>query len=130
MTLQEIKDAVAADLIGVLSDVASKQSTYFGVHSKYFQLLFTHSADPIDGSVENADNLDTEIPSQDVTAIDLGITSFSKMYRMRVNKYDGPLGKGYRVMVSFSSSGKVYSKTVDPGPEGRSLDWRELKKIV
>ena len=109
--------------------LTGKQDDYFTANGKYFQGLWTHTAE-VDQTSEAGDtipdNLTSSPTDQPHTWQDAIGNTFDALplpARLRLDVYDGPQGKGWSATLQVKYGGNIYERTKGVGPEGRDQNW-------
>lgn len=127
MDTEKIKATVDEKLPDLLSVIMSKQVSFAIEHGgKFWQGFSTKEAPPSDGMIAKSDvgiksPNDSEPWPSEIISDDMPMS-------VRVDVYDGPLGKGYTVTSSVSISSEIWERVDHVGPERwRGRDWYALK---
>ena len=128
MTLQQIRDAIDADLATLWPQVVSRQATYFTNHGRYWQGIVTHSVIPADGTATAADQLNLAPYYQaDAWPTGAGISAFTKPYALEIWEYNGPSGPGFVGFCWVRVAGNLYLRVKDCGVEDyRTQGWAQV----
>lgn len=128
-TLAQIKAAIEnfRDTHG--PKIVARQEAYAAAHNgRYWQGIITHNTPPDDGASTPADY--TRKPTDQAERWSDIFTGANALpanipCQIRVDVYDGPLGKGWTVTLSGTKGGNYYWKTWNVGPETwRQHDWQ------
>lgn len=119
-----ITDTIDAEIALITPQIATFQASYIlqaGKGSQYYQMLWSHTTLPADGTVKTADNLDakpTDRPD-DGTLLwqTIKSTDLTSNYRIRIDTYDGPSGKGYIVIYQVEISKGLWQRSINVGPD-------------
>jgi hypothetical protein len=128
-TLQTDCDKVVDDLVSQLS---SKQASYFLQKGYYFQGLMVSTTTPEDGATISPDKSvkpigDVQTDTWTTAGITLPVTMPCNLW---IDYYDGPKGKGYMVNAMVIDRGVTYIRSVNVGPETeRTQNWTAVKPI-
>ena len=110
-------------------EIISRQNAYLAAHGIYWQGLQSHGTLPDDG-VETAPDLTNKPTDQLERWLD-----FFQGYSIpatwpiavRIDVYDGPLGKGWTVCLRFTKNGATWERVWNFGPEtSREKAWVEI----
>lgn len=109
-----------AALSSLLDTARARQETFLANHGRYWQGLWSHLAVPIETDAVAPTN--TAAKPTDQTAhpswSGVAILPATMTYRVRIDVYDGPLGKGWTGTVEVVlPDGRVYTRTANTGPE-------------
>lgn len=123
-----ITDTIDAEIAVIGPQIATFQGSYIlqaGKGAEYYQMLWSHTTLPADGSIKTADNLNakpTDRPD-DGTLLwqTIKSTDQTSNFRIRVDTYDGPKGKGYVVVYQVEITKGIWQRSENVGPE----KWRE-----
>lgn len=128
-TRKEITDAVDARVAELMDFITTTQEAN-KANGKYVQLDWSHSTDPEDGIVKQADKLNKKLPGKAKTWTDFGYPIESPVANACVHEYVGPNGNGWVLVLSMKHGGKTYRKSIGHGPENFDSDWAEVKPVV
>jgi len=125
MTIEATKQAIDSRLSELTGYIQAKQSECLDAHGVYFQALPTHTTLPENGQITPADNLSAKPSDQPFGWNDVGgYPLIDPVSSVKIDTYNGPLGMGFVVIISFKYDGITWLKAVNFGPEEfRSLDW-------
>ena len=126
-TLAQIKTAIETFRSNHAAKIIAKQEAYLASHGTYWQGILTPNSPPDDGATVAADW--TKKPTdqarrwadvfKDADALPDNIPA-----QIRVDVYDGPLGKGWTITLAGTKNGNRYWRTWNVGPEtSRAQDW-------
>lgn len=124
-TAQDNADTFLNDF---LAHIAARQDAYSAIHGKYFQGISTHSVVPADG-FETAPDLSVKPTDQAEDWDDIGfILPDTLPCAVEIHTYDGPLGKGYDVILTVEVNGQKWQRAKSTGPEAhyRVHAWYEV----
>jgi hypothetical protein len=131
-TLAQVRTRINDFLTARWPALVNMQDSYFSSKGRYFQGLWTHTAQ-IDQTTDNdtlADRLDDKPTDQTHSWRDrignaLDATLFPA--RLRIDVYDGPRGKGWVATVQMKYGGILYERSKNVGPETyRTQPWRDV----
>lgn len=105
--------------------VDAYQASYFAAHGRYWQGLMTPPTVPADGALVAPDlTLKPEGQAEDWSGVGIAATL---PFSVQVDRYDGPLGPGYQILVRVTDVGRLMARSVGSGPEiWRTFDWSDV----
>ena len=128
-TFAQIRSAVEAlkDTVGPV--LVRRQNHYLVTYGRYWQGILTPSTPPDDLADATMDwtrrpSDQAESWAERFSGLDALPTTMKA--QIRVDVYDGPLGKGWSVSLRFRKTGKIYERTWAFGPEARDDAWHEV----
>ena len=138
MSIQIVKDRIDNWLAPRWSWLVGKQDDYFVSHGRYFQGLWTHTAeveqDEVDVLDEVPNNLDSKPTDQTHTWRDAVGNAFDALpfpCRLRLDVYEGPQGHGWIAILEVLYQGEVYVRSKQVGPETHHThDWRLVQQSL
>lgn len=126
-TLNQIRNAVDANLATLYPIVKNKQDAYFLAHGRYFQLRRTHAVTPSEGNTAACNLLSDHPTDQADSWTSLGINPGNISYCLRVDRYVTPAGQhGWVGVVMVWVLSKCYMRARGEGPESRNQAWMEV----
>lgn len=120
-TLQATCDAALTTL---QTAVDAYQPSYYAAHGRYWQGLMTPATVPADGALVAPDlTLKPEGQAEDWSGVSIAATL---PFSVQVDRYDGPRGTGYQILVRVLDSGQLAVRSIGIGPESawRTHDWQ------
>jgi hypothetical protein len=103
---------------------APKQTAYLFMKKRYWQGIFTPTVVPQNGTLGTMDKtLRPTDQEEDWTYLALSETQLP--FSVSCDTHDGPLGKGYTIMVATISGGTMWIKAVGFGQHSKTFDWTE-----
>lgn len=109
--------------------LVNRQTVYFAARGRYFQGLSTHGSSlPEDGVEVKPTTLNTIKPTDQTDYWkDFWNLNTDLPVALKIDSYDGPLGKGFVVTFMVNLSKGKWIKIKQSGPEaGRERDWHQV----
>ena len=124
-TLETNLDKFQSDHV---AKIAAVQDAYFATHGRYWQGIETPDIPPDELTAVKSPDLTKRPTDQaekwdDVFRSALALPS-TWPASLRVDVYDGPLGKGWTLTVVATKAGVRYWRTWSVGPEDRATNWQ------
>jgi hypothetical protein len=116
---------IDAQINVMMASLRQYQTWYLNNRGKYFQALTSHSVVP--NGLGYADMLAQHPTDQTETLADFW--NYAQLpekvgYSFSVDIYDGPLGRGYVLVVKADVGGTIYTRAENSGPENwRTTEW-------
>ena len=134
MSLATVRNRINDWLTPRWSWLADKQDAYLAANGRYFQGLWTHTAevgqtDALTGDTI-PDNLTSHPTDQSHTwqdAVGNALDALPLPARLRLDVYDGPQGKGWSATLQVRYNGNTHERTKGVGPESRDNDWHSVE---
>lgn len=121
-TLSQVRTRVDAWLADKWPVLVARQETYFANHGHYWQGVRTHTFDLNHTSQTDGDSSPDNLNSRPTDVEESWTTLFpawegvSIPAVLKVDVYDGPLGKGWVATVWVAYNGTVYRRSRNVGP--------------
>lgn len=126
-TPAEIRQQVQQWLTNLWSHIQNRQENYLAAHGRYFQGLRTHVVIPLEGAEAAPDAIADKPTDQAEGWADQFTLPAAFPCQLRINTYDGPLGKGYVGIVRVRIGGETWERRQNNGPEvWRTVPWTQL----
>lgn len=121
MAATDVRATADAFLAGFLAELQTKQAAFLARRGRYWQGLSTHLAEPVQG-VSLPPDATRRPTDQSEGWSDEGYTLPALMpFAVSVNTYNGPLGQGYEVALTFRYDGLRWRRTENVGPEAHRV---------
>lgn len=122
MTLTQLRNEIDSRLADLWPKVVSRQEAHLAARGRFWQGNWTHDTIPSALTADLSfpeDNLNTtNVPtSEQGTWTDIPNLPVKACYRLRIDNYDGPLGKGFVGVVQVKHNGTIYERSRNHGPE-------------
>lgn len=132
-TLASVQASIDAEMVPLLGGLTTQQGTYKAAHGKYFQGLTTASDATLPNNTDAGallvvpQTLTTAPTDQAETWNQVGIIIPGTLNcSMTVDNYGGPLGQGWVMTTRFQHTGRIFSRSVNFGPETyRDSPWTQ-----
>lgn len=126
-TLNEVRTRVNDWLSVRWPTLVDRQEQYFANHGRYFQGLWTHSAEVEDGADVAPDNLLLGPTDQAARWPDFITLPNLLPCALRIDVYEGPDGHGWRITLRVKVAGNVYQRQAEVGPQGQEIGgWHQV----
>jgi len=122
MTLNQLRNEIDNRLAELWPRIVTRQETYLDNHGRYWQGNWTHSTIPssvtADTAYQESTPTLTNVPSSEQgTWANIPNFPSSLCYRVKIDNYDGPQGKGFVGTVQVKFNGTIYQRSRNSGPE-------------
>jgi hypothetical protein len=109
-----------------LETLKNEQAAYLAANGEFWQGLWTHTRELVDGEDVAPDNLDEkphDRPLAPAWGQYVSLLPPKMRARARIDVYEGPLGRGYVLILEVRINGDLYRKSYNEGPEAMGHDW-------
>lgn len=126
-TPAQIRSTIDAQLAGIWTKIQARQAVRFANTGNYAQFLWSHTAAPADGVEAAPDG--TAKPTNEAAGWQAVLADLlpTMAFRLRIDVYDGPSGKGYVATAQVKFGNQVWERAQNSGPETwRTRGWSRV----
>lgn len=111
-----------------IKNIIQAEEKFIKDHGRYLQMLNSHEVTPKDNQ-PTTPTKSKKPTDQNENWSDLCRLPIIMETNVRIDIYEGPLGKGFIICNFIEKNKDIWRKITDYGPEGRSSDWVNLTQL-